>query len=163
MNLYDINNEIEQAVNNIMDSMNPETGEVDESLVHVLEDLQMQKEEKLDNLGAYIKNLLAEAKMLKAEEDALKARRESKEKQASNLKNYLASVLDGKPFESSRVAISWRKSDEVQVEDIDLLPEEFVKSKTTYDADKTAIKKAIKAGQEVRGAWLKEKNNIQIK
>lgn len=161
--LYEINNEIEQAINDILESQDSETGEVDESLVHVLEDLQMQRNEKIDNIGAYIKNLTAEANMLKEEENALKARREAKEKKAESLKNYLSSVLDGERFESARVVCSWRKSDSVEVEDVELLPDEFKVVKTKIEPNKAEIKKALKSGTEVRGAWLIEKNNIQIK
>lgn len=163
MTLYEINSAIEAAVNAVLNSMDAETGEVDEAYVHELEALQVQREEKLDNIGAYIKNLLAEAKMLKEEEAALKARREAKERKAESLKNYLASALDGEKFESARVACSWRKSEAVAVDDVDLLPDEYKVEKTTYTADKAKIKEALKAGTEVRGAWLETKNNLQIK
>ena len=161
--LYEINNEIEQAVSAMLASMDEETGEVDESLVNVLEDLKLQKSEKIDNIGAYIKNLLAEAQMLKAEEEALKARRESKEKKADSLKNYLATVLDGEKFESTRIACSWRKSEAVEVDSVDNLPDDYKVVKTNVTADKTKIKQAIKAGTEIAGARIIVKNNLQIK
>lgn len=163
MTLYDINSAIEAAVTAMLNSANEETGEVDAACVEQLEALQVQREEKLDNIGAYIKNLLAEAKMLKEEEAALKARREAKERKAESLKNYLATALDGEKFESARVACSWRKSEAVAVDDIELLPDEYKVEKTTYTADKAKIKEALKAGAEVRGAWLETKNNLQIK
>ena len=55
------------------------------------------------------------------------------------------------------------KSDSVEVSDLKLLPAEWLRVKTTYEADKTAIKAAIKAGQEVEGCKLVEKLNAQIK
>lgn len=163
MTLYEINKEIENALADIYNSMDAETGEVDESYVHALEELNIQKEEKLDNLGAYIKNLQAEAVMLKNEEQALKARREAKEKKVESLKNYIASILNGEKFESARVAFSFRKSDEVSIVDETLIPEEYMKIKTESEPDKTAIKKALKSGLEVRGAFLIDKNNLQVK
>lgn len=160
--LYEINTEIEAVLAQLMDSADAETGEVDEACTQRLEELQMQREEKLDNIGAYIKNLLAEAAALEAEEAKLKERREAKVNKAERLKKYLADNLDGKPFESARVVCTWKKSDAVIVDDVDLLPEEFVKVETKRTPIKPQIKKAIKAGTEVRGAWLENRNNLQI-
>lgn len=163
MNLYQIKAEIELAVTDLLESVDPETGEVSADAVAKFNSLQEKMDEKIDNIGAYYKNLLAEAKMLEDEEKALKARRESKEKKAENLKKYLASVLDGKPFESARVACSWRKGTKVDVFDQDKLSEEYLSIKTDIKPDKTKIKKAIEAGHEIAGARLVESNNIQIK
>ena len=50
----------------------------------------------------------------------------------------------------------------MQVENIELLPEEFLKYKNP-EADKTAIKEAIKEGKEVAGARIVYALNLQIK
>lgn len=163
MNLYEINSAIEDAINNLLTSVDEETGEVNTEALQNLSDLQVQKDEKLDNIGAYIKNLLAEADMIKAEEANLKARREAKEKKAEHLKEYLATALNGEKFESPRVSCTWRKSEVVSIVSVESIPDEYKKTKTEVSADKTAIKKAIKAGQEICGAILETKNNLQIK
>lgn len=163
MNLYEINVEIEKAINDLFATADAETGEVNQEAMDRLTDLQMQRDEKLDNIGAYIKNLLAEAKMLKDEEAALKARREAKEKKAENLKKYLASVLDGKPFESVRVKCSWRSSDAVSIPDESLIPKKFMVKKIEFKPDKNLIKEILKAGKKVKGATLETRNNLQIK
>lgn len=165
MSLYSINQELEQVLNAIFESMDEETGEVDESLVHDLEDLKMQKSDKLDNIGAFYKNLLAEAEMLKNEEDALKARRQAKEKKAERIKNYIASVLNGEKFESPRVAFSWRKSSQVVMDEqyIENIPEEYLKYKDP-DINKAKLKEDLKKGIDLEGiAHLEDKNNLQIK
>lgn len=51
----------------------------------------------------------------------------------------------------------------VVVDDGKQLPPAFVETKTTTSPDKTAIYKAIKAGQEVPGAHLKNNRNTVIK
>ena len=163
MNLYEINDAIQETIVSLLFDADNDTGEVNEELAAKLSELQMEKSEKLDNVGAYIKNLLAEAEMLKKEEKALKERREAKERKAERLKNYLASVLNGEKFESARVVCSWRKSESVVVPDVDLLPDEYIVIKTETSADKNEIKAALKAGKEVRGAYLETKNNLQIK
>ena len=161
--LYEINNEIEQALNDLLASADQETGEVDENLVTALADLKMQREEKLDNIGAYIKNLAAEAAMLEAEEKALKERREAKERKIESLKTYLGDALNGEKFESARVFCSWRKSESVSIQDENLIPKSFMVKKVTYSPDKKAIKEAIKNGKKVKGAVIETKNNLQIK
>ena len=57
--------------------------------------------------------------------------------------------------------LSYRKSDSVNVIDLDAVPDEY--KKITIAADKTAIKKAIKEGAEVAGAELVTNQNLQIR
>lgn len=165
MSLYTINRDLESVLNALFESTDEETGEVDESLVHVLEDLQMQKAEKLDNIGAFYKNLLAEADMLKKEEEALKARRQAKERKAEQLKKYVASILNGEKFESPRVAFSWRKSIQIVIDEpyIENIPEEYLKYKDP-DINNVKLKEDLKKGINLDGiAHLEDKNNLQIK
>lgn len=70
----------------------------------------------------------------------------------------------GEKVESDYVKVSWRKSKAVVIEGaVELLPEEFQRTKITVDADRTKIKAAIEAGHEVPGASLVERQNLQIK
>lgn len=163
MTLYEIKQEMEDAINAVFANVDEETGEVPEEAVAKLSELQMQRDEKLDNLGAYIKNLSAEVDSLKAEEKNLKARREVKEHKIESLKAYVSECLNGEKFESARVAFSFRKSESVGIDDVNSLPDEFKISETSVKADKKAIKDAIKNGQDVHGAWLETKQNLQIK
>ena len=43
------------------------------------------------------------------------------------------------------------------------LPEQFQRVKTTYSADKTALKAALAAGQEIDGAQLVERRSWTIR
>lgn len=163
MTLWEINKEIEEAVNRVFSSVDEETGEVSDEAMQVLTDLQMAKEEKLENIGLYIKNLKAEAKAIKEEEEALKKRRESKEKKAESLSKYVTMILNGEKWESSKVAFTFRKSSQTKITDIDAIPEAYKTMETTWKADKTAIKKAIEAGEDIAGAHIEEKINMSIK
>ena len=73
---------------------------------------------------------------------------------------YLTAALD-KPFESDAVKITFRKSTSVEC-DVSKLPAEYVKVKTTCEADKTALKAALTSGAIISGATLVEKRNIKI-
>ena len=61
-------------------------------------------------------------------------------------------------FESAKCAVKIRTSETTEIDDQSLIPSEFIREIThepEYKPDKTAIKKAIKAGQQVAGAHLK--------
>ena len=152
MNLYEINDAI-------MDCVDTETGEIIDA--EKLGNLQMAYEEKVENIALWIKNLLADAAAIKTEKDALAEREKACRNKAESLKNYLSSALDGSKFSTPRVAISWRKSETVEIDDVTVIPSEYWKVKT--DLDKMGIKKALKAGAQVSGARIVTNNNIQIK
>ena len=66
-------------------------------------------------------------------------------------------------IKSETLQLSFRKSESVEVFDESLVDEKFKKVKTEISLDKTAIKNAIKNGEDVQGAKIVEKNNLQIK
>ena len=163
MRLYDISKEIENTIEDMFANADSETGEVRQEDLDKLSKLQVQKEEKLENIGCYIKNLDAEAKAIEEEVKALNKRKETLKKKSERLKNYVSSILNGEKFESTKVVFSFRKSDEVSILDESLIPEEYMRIKTNIEPNKDAIKKALKAGKEVRGAFLVDKNNMSVK
>lgn len=152
MNLYEINQ-------GIMSCWDEETGEILD--VQKFDAMQMQLEDKLEGIGCYIKNLEAEAAALKVEEQAFAARRKRAENKAASLKNYLAGYLQGCPFETLRVKISFRKSESLEVSDTAIVPEEFLKYKV--DVNIAELKKAVKSGLVLDGVQLVQKQNIQIR
>lgn len=128
-----------------------------------LDRLQMEREAKLEGVACWIKNLLSDANAIKAEKEALAEREAKCRKKAEQLKGYLAYALGGEKFSTAKCAVSFRKSESVEVEDLTLVPAELLRVKNSYEADKTAIKAAIKAGQEINGCRLVEKISAQIK
>ena len=153
MKLY----EIDQA---IMDCIDMETGEiVNEEL---LNDLQMERDAKIENVALWIKELKAEAEALKAEKLAFAERQKVTENKMESLKKWLAYALNGEKFKTVRASVTFRTTDKVEVADIYKLDENYLRYKEP-EADKEAIKKAIKAGQEVAGATLVENTSVIIK
>jgi len=153
MNLYQINEEI-------MNCLDEETGEIIDE--NKLEELQIAFDEKVENIGCWIKNLLAEAEAIKQEKLKLADRQKAAENKATSLKNYLANALGGSKFNTPKVAISFRKSTSVAITSLIDIPNEYLKFKEP-EVNKTELKKAILAGKEVKGAELIESQNIQIK
>lgn len=153
MRLY----EIDEAILNCIDT---ETGEILDA--EKLNALQIEREEKLENVALWIKNLKSDAEALKAEKQAFADRQKAAENKAESLKKWLTEALAGEKFKTTRVAVSFRKTKSVQVEDIWKLDDSFVKY-AEPTPDKAAIKKAIEAGQEVAGATLVENVSISVK
>ena len=154
--IYDIDREIENCVD-------PETGEIiDEQR---LDALQMAREKKIENILLWIKNLKSEAGAIREEEKKLADRRQSDEKKAESLTQYVQSVLNGEKFKTPRVAVTYRKSEAVIVDDLQLMQEmcdEYLKYKDP-EPDKAKIKAALKDGITVPGCHLEERQNITIK
>ena len=153
MNLFEIENEI-------MNCWDQETGEIFDS--KKMDQLEMERDTKIENIALYIKNLTADAEALKAEKQSFAERQKAAENKAEALKSYLASYLAGQKFSTPRVAISFRKTSSVNVTDMSLLPSEYLKF-ADPTPDKTAIKNAIKAGTAVAGAEIVDGQSMSIK
>lgn len=164
MKLYDIDEQLNELINSV--EIDEETGEIINGLnVEKFDQLVLEREKKLEGLGIYIKQLLMEAEDLKEESKNLKIRADRKIKKAENLKNFLSTyLLNNKipKFETSKVALSFRKSEVVEADE-DLVPRKYFKKKVEYALDKIGIKTLLKAGKGVKGAQLIEKQNLQIK
>lgn len=153
MKLY----EIDEAILNCIDL---ETGEIIDT--EQLDKLTMEREAKLENVACWIKELKAEAEALKAEKMAFAKRQQVAENKMESLKKYLAYALDGQAFKTTRASVTFRKSQSVEIADIYKLDENYLRYKEP-EADKTAIKEAIKQGKTVAGATLVENTSVIIK
>lgn len=161
MNLYAINDQIMRAFEAAVD---PDTGEVvNEEAYEALDSLQMEFSERAEGILLYIKNLRAESEALKKEKQAFESRQRAAEKKAESLTKYIAGVLGGEKFKTERVSATWRKSETVEyVGDVMSLPDDCIRVKEP-EIDKTELKKKLKSGVQIAGAYMIAKNNIQIK
>ena len=160
MNLYEINAALMQAYD---DAVDPETGEIVENEAYkAIAGLQMDLEEKTENILLWIKNLESDAEALKKEKMAFADRQAKAESKAESLKKYVGGVLDGNKFQTPRVSAAWRKSEAVEYDDVSTLPKEYIKNPDPV-VNKAALKKALKNGAEVEGARLITRQNLQIK
>ena len=149
--------EIENA---ILDCVDLESGEIIDC--ERLSELQMERDAKIQNIALWIKNLDAEAEAYKKEKESFDKKKSVAENKAKRLKEYLSNYLDGQAFKSTKVNVSFRASESVNITDISKIPAQFLKV-TEPTADKAEIKKLLKAGTAVEGAVLETKQNIQIK
>ena len=158
MKLYEIENAI-------LDCIDLETGEVIDT--ERLDALQMDRAAKIENVALWIKDLKAEAEAIKAEKMALAERQRVAENKAESLKNWLAYALDGQKFSTAKCAISFRKTEKVEISDVGMirLMKEHDELLTYRDPEpnKTAIKQALKDGLTVQGVQLAQNMSTIIK
>ena len=152
MNLYEINKAMQECIN-------LETGEID---LELFEKLQLEKDEKIENVALWIKNLSSDVESMENEKKAFEERIKACKNKVSSLKTYLEMALNGEKFQTAKCSITFRKSKSIEVTDISKLEKNYLKY-ADPTADKTAIKKAIESGVTVAGASLVENLNVQIK
>ena len=152
-NLYEIN----QA---ILACVDPETGEIIDDQIS---DLMMEREQKLENIALWIKNLQADAQAFKAEKEAFNKRQKAAEKKIVSLMKYLTDNLHGEKFSTTKCAVSFRQSERVEVFNEAVVPKKYLTKKVTFAPDKDTIKALLKAGKKVGGCRLVENFNPQIK
>ena len=158
MTIYEINEQI-------LNCIDLETGEIID--IDRLNDLQLERDTKIENVACWIKELKAEAEAIKAEKLILAERQKVAENKAESLKKWLAYALDGQKFKTSKCSISYRKSESVEVteEGLNNLIKEHDEL-LTYKApepNKTAIKQALKDGLSVEGVQLVQNTSTIIK
>ena len=157
MTLY----EIDKALMDFEFEVDEETGEILNA--SDLDELQMARQDKIENIGLYIKNLEAEKEAVKHEKDNFADREKRLGKKIESLKGYLGYALQGQKFSTPKVAVSFRKSESVLVKDEYLVPDKYCEFTMVRKPNKTNLKKALKDGEEIMGVELVEKQNINIK
>lgn len=157
MTLFDI----DKAIADFEFEIDEDTGEI--LNIQDLDDLQMAREQKIENVGLYIKNLEAEATAVENQEKIFADRKRRIKKKIEGLKGFLGYALQGEKFKTDRVEMSFRKSESVLIKDEYLIPDDYCEFTVTRRPNKTNLKKALKDGKEIMGVELLEKNNVQIK
>lgn len=145
--------------------------EFDEDGVWVNEDeleaLHMERDEKIEQICLWIKNIEAEATAVGNEEQVFAERKKKLKNKAERLKEYVASSLDGKPFKTSKVVCSFRKSESVEIIDEDKIPAEYLDISVVRKPIKAEIKKYLKDidGSDETCDWarINKKINLSIK
>ncbi len=157
MTLY----EIDKALADFEFEVDEETGEILNAAD--LDELKMARDDKIEGISLWIKNLEAEKEAVKNEKNNFADREKRLGKKIDSLKGYLTYALDGQKFSTPKVAVSFRKSESVHITDEYLIPDEYKIFTVVKKPDKGVIKDALKKGKEIMGVELVEKRNVQIK
>jgi len=158
MKLYEINEQLGGLIDE-------ETGEIAD--FEAFEMLQIERQEKLEGMAAAYKGIVAECEAIREEEKKLQGRRQSAERRAERLKEYLRRLLDGEKLKTAKVSVSYRKSKSVEVADGFLdWAKGCADELLVYPEpkpNKTAIKEAIENGRKIEFATIVENESMNIK
>lgn len=160
--LYQIEQTYLTLVENLIDNGGELTPELETELAITKQDLQ----NKGVCYGFIVKELEGNIDLIDLEIKRLNALKKPLVNSIDRLKNNLSQAMqmfEVTELKTPLLKINFRKSESIEVTDIDLLDVDFVKTTITKAADKIAIKEAIKAEIPVRGAVLLTNYNLQIK
>ena len=153
----------------ILACVDPETGEI--FAPEQLDALQMEREQKLEGVALWVKDLKAEAEAVKAEADKLTARKKAIDNKIDSLKQWLLYALGGEKLKTARCNVYQTHSQKVVIDDekamIDMLMsspfgEKFLRIKEP-EIDKNALKDSLKQGYEYEFAHLEETESVVIR
>ena len=143
-----------------------EMAEDNEALKEYLDSARLTLNEKVNNIVKFERGLNAGADAIDIEIKRLSELKRSLNKKADNIKEYISIQMQKNGIEKIKTDIaelSFRKSEQVIISDDKEIHPAFILIKEVRSIDKLAIKKAIKTGTDVRGAYIEEFFNLQIK
>jgi hypothetical protein len=138
------------------------TAELETSLVINQEELQ----QKAINYAYVIKTVEYDISAIDEELRRLQAVKKAKNNVIDRMKESVVNAMGIYGMEkisSPTMNLSLRRSESVEVDLTEALPDDFKITKTTVTPDKVAIKQAIKQGENITGATLKVNYSLQIK
>lgn len=134
LSLYEIDDEYKAVLADLesMDDIDQET--IDNTMALFKDNL----DRKCLAVGAFIKNLNAEAKAIKDAKDALSARQRAVEVKASRMREYLAAHLPGKLSDGQTKLSPLKGREKIVIDSVDLLPDSCIKT------ERKAVSAAVK-------------------
>lgn len=165
--LYHINQRYNDSLNQLFEML--EAGEIDDqAFADTMEGLEGELTEKAINVAAYIRNLESDAQQIKEAAAAMSARFKVKQNKADKLRDYLLGIMASqgiKEIPSTEFDLKLKKTPPSVVVacEVDALPDEFKRVTVNTAPDKTALKKAIQGGAEVKGVSLVSGQKLDIK
>lgn len=152
--------ELDEMIANFEFKVDEETGEI--LNIDELDELQMEREQKIENIGIYIKSLKAEAKALKEEIDNLTVRLKRINNKMESLLNFMKHALGGKNFSTPKVDAKFRTTKATRIVDEDLIPDIYINMKIERAPRKKEILADLKKGVEIPGVELEERTSLTV-
>jgi len=162
MNIFKIQSEYQQIVTQLIEN----GGELTPDLELAMQITKDNFHSKSESYGYCIREINYNKEIIEKEIERLQKLNKSCDKTIVKLKDRVElamNTFEVDKIETPLIKISFRKSESVEVEDVNQLPNEYKVIKLTETADKFKIKDAIKAGEIIEGCSIKTNRNIQIK
>lgn len=124
------------------------------------------EDEKFNGYGKVIRQLESDVEQLKGEIKRMTEQKKRIEDSIDRMKDSLDTYMTVKntdKIDTGLFRFSYRATEKVIINDDALLEPRFIRQKITEEADKTAIKQALKSGEEVAGAVLVKERKVQVK
>lgn len=163
MKLYELTSKRQELLD-LIAAMDSEDLELSDAVGDTLEALDEAIQDKAEAVASFIFSLQADSAALKQEEQRLSERRRLNDAKVERMKTYLADMLEDADIDrikGLKYTIGFRKSEKVQVTNVDALPERFLRVKR--EPNLTALKDALKAGQAFDGVSLTTNKNLSIR
>ena len=162
LTLYQIEQNYLQIAEQLIDNGGETSPEIEQSLAITEEQLQ----NKSVAYSFVIKEMDGEVDIIDVEIKRLQAMKKTRENASERLKaniKHAMELFNIDEIKTPLVKINFRKSEAVEVDDVNQLPAPYKVVKVTEQADKMAIKEAIKNGAEIIGCRIVANRNLQIK
>lgn len=139
--------------------------------VDAFEQLQMERDRKVEGMALWVLDLQDEQEALKREIDRLTARKKAAEAREKRLKEFLPEILGGAKFKTQTVSVSYRSSQAVEITDeaalrdwaeIDPQGDGVLKYREP-EISRTALKELLSGGAEVPGAAIVARTSTIVK
>ena len=167
LNTFEILQEI-RALEDLLNEIDPVSGEFvnsEDVIKDYIINLQTSKENKLNNIEDLKLELKAQSEALKQKEEKLYARRKSIESNIERLKDLQVMLLQGEKLKTDEYTFSFRRSESVEIYDVNMLEDKFFKieKKPILKDIAEAIKQANSKGESFFGAEIKDKKSLSVR
>lgn len=162
MNIYQIKNEYQLIIAEVINNEGEITPELETALTINKEQLQS----KAVDYSYVIKQLDSDCEQIDAELKRLQQLKKVRTNLAERLKNTISDAMnlyEVEKIETPLIKLSFRNSESVEITNESQLDACFIVTKTVTTPDKKAIKDAIKNGVLVEGATISYNKNLQIR
>lgn len=152
--------EITKSINKL-----PQLIDDPEELTKYLDDVEAQRDEKVEGVIKYQRFMEVQADAVDNEIKRLQELKGTYKKRSENLKSYLGNILElskEEEFTTKIARVFFRKSSGVVMNDKEV-PAEYTREKVVKSVDRVKITKELKEGKKLDFAYLEERKNLQIK
>ena len=164
MHLFELNEKFDAIVAMIEDDDN---GIDEQVLIDTLESIKLDRDLKLDNLATLIERNNAYINAYAEKQKKLQAAKKQLQTANDRFQWYMTQTMDHagmKELKTENHMLRPRNYNaSVVVDDASVIPDRYMVTKTTVTPNKTAIRKALKAGEEVPGVHVEPTRKTVIK
>lgn len=139
--------------------------------LHEFEQLNMEREKKIENMCRWVQDLRDTQKNLRDEIERLQGLKRAAERKEERLSEFVTAILNGEKFKTPLVSVSYRVSVAVDIENEDDVRrfaerhdqyEDILRYKTP-EISKPEVKRLLQSGVVIPGATIVNRTNTVIK